>query len=64
MISAITNQGKLRFHFYREKMNQDLLRRALLGGGLSSREWFLKNLCGFGLIFAPNLSKEFMRTRM
>jgi transposase len=24
MISAITNQGKLRFHFYREKMNQDL----------------------------------------
>lgn len=24
MISAITNQGKLRFHFYREKMNQNL----------------------------------------
>jgi len=24
MVSAITNQGKLRFHFYREKMNQHL----------------------------------------
>ena len=24
MISAITNQGKLRFHFYKGKMNQDL----------------------------------------
>ena len=24
MISAITNQGKLRYHFYRGKMNQDL----------------------------------------
>ena len=24
MVSAITNKGKLRFHFYKEKMNQDL----------------------------------------
>ena len=30
MISAITNRGKLRFHFYHGKMNQDLFKSFLL----------------------------------
>jgi len=30
MISAITNRGKLRFHFYQGKMNQDLFENFLL----------------------------------